>query len=67
MMGHRQIRTIAPHHTNVVIIGASTGPPTDSPRIASTASDIGWLRTTGWTQSGYLSTGTNPVQKVDPE
>ena len=66
MIGHKQAAKIAADHTSALIIGHSTGPPTDSPRIASTAGDIGWYRTSGWTQSGYCSNGTNPVQKVAP-
>ncbi len=66
MIGHKQAAKIPAHHTSALIIGHSTGPPTDSPRIASTAGDIGWYRTSGWTQSGYRSNGTNPVQKVAP-
>ena len=66
MIGHKQAAKIAADHTSALIIGHSTGPPTDSPRIASTADDIGWYRTSGWTQSGYCSNGTNPVQKVAP-
>src|SRR6476469_6059772 len=60
MIGHKQAAKIAADHTSALIIGHSTGPPTDSPRIASTADDI------GWTQPGYCSNGTNPVQKVAP-
>src|SRR6476469_9365453 len=66
MIGHKQAAKIAADHTSALIIGHSTGPPTDSPRIASTADDIGWSRTSGWTQPGYCSNGTNPVQKVAP-
>src|SRR6185437_16068647 len=67
MIGHRHAAKIPAHHTSALIIGHSTGPPTDSPRIASTAGDIGWYRTSGRTQSGYRSNGTNPVQKVAPK
>src|SRR6185312_6899087 len=66
MIQQKQPAILAADHTSALIIGHSTGPPTDSPRIASTADDIGWSRTSGWTQPGYCSKGTKPVQKVAP-
>src|SRR3954466_8919694 len=62
-MGAAHTAAIATDHSTVPIIGHRIGPPRDKPRIASTARLIGWGSTPGWSQSGYWSSGTNPVQK----